>query len=30
MFDTLHTTYKKIISCLGIIGYLEEDIKKED
>ena len=28
MFDTLHTTYKKIISCLGIIGYLEEDIKK--
>ena len=28
MFDTLHTTYKKIISCIGIIGYLEEDIKK--
>ena len=27
MFDTLHTTYKKIISCIGIIGYLEEDIK---
>ena len=28
MFDTLHTTYKKIISCIGVIGYLEEDIKK--
>ena len=28
MFSTLHTTYKKIISCIGIIGYLEEDIIK--
>ena len=28
MFDALHTTYKKIITCIGIIGYLEEDIKK--
>ena len=28
MFDPLYTTYKKIISCLGIVGYLEEDIKK--
>jgi len=28
MFDTLHTTYKKIISCIGVVGYLEEDIKR--
>ena len=28
MFDPLYTTYTKIISCLGIVGYLEEDIKK--
>ena len=27
MFENPHT-YKKIISCLGIIGYSEEDIKK--
>ena len=26
MFESTHT-YKKIISCLGIVGYLEEDIK---
>ena len=26
MFKSTHT-YKKIISCLGIVGYLEEDIK---
>ena len=29
MFENPHT-YKKIISCLGIVGYLEEDIKKRD
>ena len=28
MFETLHTTYKKIITCIGIVGYLEEDIIK--
>ena len=28
MFSTLHTTYKNIVSCLGVIGYLEEDIIK--
>ena len=28
MFSTLHTTYKNIVSCIGIIGYLEEDIIK--
>ena len=28
LFSTLHTTYKNIISCIGIIGYLEEDIIK--
>ena len=28
MFDPLYSTYKNIISSLGIIGYLEEDIKK--
>ena len=27
MFENPHT-YKKIVSCLGIVGYLEEDIKK--
>ena len=26
MFDTLYTTYKDIISCIGIIGYNESDI----
>ena len=26
MFDTLYTTYKEIISCIGIIGYNESDI----
>ena len=28
MFDTLYSTYKNIISCLGIVGYLEKDIIK--
>ena len=28
MFETFHSTYKNIISSIGIIGYLEEDIKK--
>ena len=28
MFDTLHTSFDKIISCIGIIGYKEEDIIK--
>ena len=28
MFDVLHSTYKNIISCIGIVGYLEEDIIK--
>ena len=27
MFDILNSSYKKIISSLGIVGYLEEDIK---
>ena len=27
MFDVLNSSYKKIISSLGIVGYLEEDIK---
>ena len=27
MFDNYHIN-KKIISCIGIVGYLEEDIKK--
>ena len=26
MFDTLYTTYRDIISCIGIIGYNESDI----
>ena len=28
MFDTLYSTYENIISCIGIVGYLEEDIIK--
>ena len=28
MFDPLYSTYKKIISSVGIVGYLEEDIIK--
>ena len=28
MFDVLHSTYRNIISCIGIVGYLEEDIIK--
>ncbi len=28
MFDPLYSTYKKIITGLGIVGYLEEDIIK--
>ena len=26
MFDTLHKTYRDIITCVGIVGYSEEDI----
>ena len=26
MFDTLHTTYREIITCIGIVGYKESDI----
>ena len=26
MFDTLHTTYREIITCIGIVGYNESDI----
>ena len=28
MFDVFHNTYKKIISCVGIVGYLEDEIIK--
>ena len=28
MFDTLYSTYENIISSIGIVGYLEEDIIK--
>ena len=26
MFDTLHTTYREIVNCIGIVGYNESDI----
>ena len=28
MFDILHSSYEKIVSCIGILGYKEEDIIK--
>ena len=30
MFDTLYTTYRDIVNCVGIIGYSEEDIISND
>ena len=26
MFDTLHTIYREIVNCIGIVGYNESDI----
>ena len=27
MFDILYSSFDKIVSCIGILGYKEEDIK---
>ena len=30
MFDTLYTTYRDIVTCIGIVGYKESDIISND